>query len=773
MAKVIKNGEPVECEVLNENAGQYIVKFKTGAVRGINKNRVYDLDRIDEGVLDTIRNATNKYGRKVISAVKNVTEKIKGFAYRMMKIGKLVVFADDEKVLPAMSPVNTLVFGQRKGVTFIPGDDVVALANENGIPAKAFEDAPFDDAPFDGDQYITYPELNESYLRKPSNSILSALFESEEKIQNASGEWLKPDQRITLNAIHNAPGTPYDKEVEIHDWTLDLIVKRIYQDYESRYRGFEDKEPPVMMFGAPGIGKTAIIAKVRDKISAKHPGNPKITVYSIDAASISFDTFTMPAVTGAGPTIVPDDIEQDYFDDPRNINDKKVVKKPTNMLGTVYVDPTIKDLPKTWLPVYDMTGKSEEELYYANIVANGGKVDEIVKEDGTKEFKVVREGYGGIFFIDEFSRITFEGQRVLMGAPLDRKIAANLVFGDKWVFVCAANRKSDMSIDKGQIAYMDIEPAIRTRWSLVNYVPEPDDWFKWAMESPKTKKFFNTNICPEIIEYIKYSMGKSAHKGESKENTNPYGDYYEVWNMKINNQDAPLMEKKAFACPRTWDGVSSALGKMKLFQEEDDEVSYTVKEFVFKYQNLVVHRLIPIIGGDVVERFVEYMTSFVFLTADDVQRVLTQSPDSTINLSNDDNAKRSFALLTRLIQLQKDKNIPTKVPFIDGEYADANELKQPTSTSYDGVMKAIEGAESMRNFDKKDDFEKARMLISVYYFLALISLRLESNGQLNKEVFNNLANGVESQFKFDPSDKNISKDLSLAAKMKADILTNF
>jgi hypothetical protein len=770
MAKVIKNGEPVECEVLHENAGQYIVKFKTGVVREINKNRVYDLDRIDEGVLDTIRNTANKYGKKVISAAKNVAEKVKGLAYRMMKIGKLVVFADDEKVLPAMSPVNTLVFGQRKGVTFVPGDDVVALANENGIPAKAFEDAPFDDAPFDGDQYITYPELNESYSRKPSNSILSALFEAEEKIQTASGEWLKPDQRIDLGAINKAPGTSYDKEVEIYDWTLQQISDRVFEDYESRYDGFEDEEPPVMMFGAPGIGKTAIIASLRDRISAAHPENPKVTVYSIDAASISFDTFTMPAVTG-GVNIVSKDIEQKYFDGP--VKGNNAVNNSINKAGTAYVDPSIKDLPKTWLPVYDTTGKSEEEIYYANIVANGGKVDEIVNEDGTKEFKVVREGYGGIFFIDEFSRITFEGHRVFMGAPHDRKIAENLKFGDRWVFICAANRKSDMSKDKGQDAYMDIEPAIRTRWSLVNYVPEPDDWFKWGMETPKSKRFFNTNICPEIIEYVKYSMGKSAHKGETRENTNPVGDYYEVWNMRIGDQDAPLIANKSFACPRTWAGVSDALGKMKYFKEKENNVSLTVKELVSKYQKQVVDRLVPIIGGGVVTRFVKYMTSFVFLTADDVQRVLTQSPDSTINLSNDDNAKRSLALCTRLIQLQNDKNIPTNVQFIDDGYADANELKQPTSTLYNGVMKAIEGAESMRNFDKKDDFEKARMLISVYYFLALISLRLESNGQLNKEVFNNLANGVESQFKFDPSDKNISKELSLAAKMKADILTKF
>ena len=62
MAKYhLKNSNnTVNCEVLNESAGDYIVRFNNGVVQNVPKDRVTHLDKIDEGVLyNTVIKAYN------------------------------------------------------------------------------------------------------------------------------------------------------------------------------------------------------------------------------------------------------------------------------------------------------------------------------------------------------------------------------------------------------------------------------------------------------------------------------------------------------------------------------------------------------------------------------------------------------------------------------------------------------------------------------------------------------------------------------------------
>ena len=174
----------------------------------------------------------------------------------------------------------------------------------------------------------------------------------------------------------------------------------------------------MLIWGAPGIGKTAIIRSLVDIVKEK-TGND-ITIISVNGGNVGPDDFTMPATVRR--TITNDDM-----DDADNDDFKGATKT------------VIKDLPKDWLPLFNPSGYNPELL---NAIANGGGL--VKDEDGND---VINNGPGGIFFIDEYSRMTQAGMDALMQTPTTREIGSNstLRFGDRWVIVCAANRKSDMS----------------------------------------------------------------------------------------------------------------------------------------------------------------------------------------------------------------------------------------------------------------------------------------------------------------------------------------
>ena len=128
----------VNCEILNESAGDYIVRFKNGVIQNVPKYRVSQLDNIDEGVLDTVRGAAetvNKYGRKFKSKVKDIAKKVKEFLVKAFVADGFVIFKGTEnKYLEASHPVNAMEGAKTTNcVNSVPGSDTVELCKELGI----------------------------------------------------------------------------------------------------------------------------------------------------------------------------------------------------------------------------------------------------------------------------------------------------------------------------------------------------------------------------------------------------------------------------------------------------------------------------------------------------------------------------------------------------------------------------------------------------------------------------------------------------------------
>lgn len=554
----------VTCEVLNESMNNYIVRFRNGVVQSVPKNRVSNLDYIDEAVLDDIRDTVTKYGRKFISKTKDITKKVIDFFVKSFVVDNFVFFKDEQgRVLSAIHPVNAME-GARyvDSVNYVPGSDTIELCNELGITPNAIENYQFE-GEYDG--AIQFPEnTNESV--KSYNSLVKTLFEAEDDKR------LSKSEKIDLN------GT-------FCDWTQEQIVNYIANEYISRYEGNKPKTLPLMIWGAPGIGKTAIIRSIRNIV--KQEIGKTINIISVNGGNVGPDDFTMPAkIAKTIKSSSAENMDDDAF-----------------RAGSTL---SIQDLPKNWLPVYNPDSEDVDPKVL-NAIANGLKLKDIENADPDN----IENGPGGIFFIDEYSRMTPAGMDALMQTPTTREIGSNstLTFGDRWVIVCAANRKSDMS-RKLKSEVLTFEGASKTRFNHCNFVPSPESWLEWAKKESKNRPG-RKNVIPEITNYI---------TEEIREHPNDFGDFYEMWSHPQGDLDAT----KGTACPRTWEALSETIIDQALnnrFGKRYDSVADIP-------QRDLVEMATGIVGGAVANRFANFVSRNSAFTPEDAKNVWTKGDDA-------------------------------------------------------------------------------------------------------------------------------------------------
>lgn len=557
MAKYqLKNSnKKVDCELLTENEGQYVVRFKNGIVQRVPKNRISNLDKIDEGVLDTIKGI----GGKLVDKIKGAARKIKEFFVEVFNVGDFVFFkTDQDNILSASHPINSIKGSQSvDSVNFIPSEETIELCDELGIQPVAVENFEFNDDYTGAFDFTLSTFVGES--KKETTSLIDALHE---------GERLKDSEKIKLS------GT-------FCDWDEEKIVEYIANEYMSRFRGKQPNSLPLLIWGAPGIGKTAIIRSLKDIV--KGITGKDINILSINGGSVGSDDFTMPAQI------------------------ERKVKIIDSKEGS-YTETTIKDLPKSWLPVYDANEKDEDVLTKTKMIANGA-----IEVDG----EITEDGPGGIFFIDEFSRMTPAGINALMQTPTSRNIgnSSALTFGDRWVIVCAANRKGEMSRNLRSEA-LEFEGASKTRFNHCNFVPNPENWLKWANSESKRRPG-RKNILNEIISYIEDELKKGK-------TTSGIGDFYEMFSHPHGDLDG----LKGTACPRTWEGFSEVL----IDQCLENEIGTRYSDVPSIPKAKIVETGAGILGKDVAERFADFVSQFSVFTAKDAENVWTKGDSVTYEI---------------------------------------------------------------------------------------------------------------------------------------------
>lgn len=517
----------VNCEVLHENLNGYIVRFDNGMIKNVKKSNVYALDRIDEAVLDDIRGGLSKFGKQVADVARYVGNKIKNaFSF----IGGTLFFMFKGKPVFANHPINIMELAKdADNVGFIPSTSTVELCNDAGVDVvkRTYK---FDNSGYGG-SFDTKEAVNESKKISLFKYILNEDFDIDYMTyKDPDTNEDDPDRLVRLQT-----------KMKIKDYPGSIISYNLHNTYTGLVEGKVSpggaRSMPVI-YGAPGIGKSTIVQNFADELAKENYkneiGQPLGTpaVITVNATTIHPESFTLPAKMEEfiRNNVGSFQLASDYTDDYEQME--------------ISTGPAIQDLPKNWLPVYNSVGKTKKQLEVANAIANGGAV---VKDKKTGE-EIVVNGPGGLFFLDEFSRMGKMNFTSLMTLVTGNNLGNGLLFGDRWIIVGAANRNEDEN--DGETTGLIYSAALDGRVVLWNYVPNPNDWKKWALKINKVTGTYN--VLPEVVDFVMDSVKISEEGFEYSGNVGYY--YYSV---KPDNQNESMDFPRA--TPRRWEMVSNEI----------------------------------------------------------------------------------------------------------------------------------------------------------------------------------------------------------------------
>ena len=558
----------VACDILNESNEMYVVRFDNGLITCVDKSKVSDLNSIDEGVLDMVKNAgekVSKFGKNFVSKVKDTANKIKDFFVKAFNIDQFVYFkVDDGDILSASHPINAMIAASNDdSLNVMPSSVSVEMCREMGIEPIAIENFEYE-GEYEGS--LEYgEELSES--TKP-NSVLVKLNERNEDF-------------ITGKPID--PHSPYMGTTKTRmyiDVPASKVVDFIMEEYEGRLKG-NWKALPYFIWGAPGTGKTEIISGILKLINQTYGYMPNMI--AINARTISSESFSFPASVLKGLSDEEASIMAKIQAKKSGASYEDILKKFKDESSKVAV---ISDLPKDWMPVYNPKDpRGPEYVEMARRLANGGKVN---RETGELE-----DGPGGIIFIDEYARMSDDAIASLMQLPSSRYFATEAqTLGDRWIVVAAANRKGDLGARTNTRDFVAQDAAMNTRWQIFNFVPTFKEWKEWALKD----KNGTTNVNPEIVQYVERSIDEDKAFGEG------FGDFYNM--SDIHGGETNTAEPKA--CPRSWESASQIFNV--LIKKYGDINSIP--------DNILGERLAMNVGDPVAKRFISFIRKFKFSNED-------------------------------------------------------------------------------------------------------------------------------------------------------------
>ena len=292
---------------------------------------------VDEGLKDVFNAVKNKF-KKAWQYLKDI----------VVKIGSYILPVDEQgDIIPAISPLTA---GQaytdgliNRGSTFVHMDNEGARIT--GCKNKFRDALKLYGAFAKGNSLKYYASIKESINSNNQDNIVN-----EVRLQNQ-------DPEAKYNVI--VDNTKLKKRIK-----MAIMNKNLAR---------------LMIWGAPGIGKTAILMNVLDELESDYPD------YRLIVKTLSNETpdnFTLP--------------------------------KYVDVDGSEKAD----DVPKTWLPVYKPTG------------------DQAV--DAVRSDKCGK----GLLFIDELSRATPQVLNVILPL-INEGIFNGYKLGDGWTIVVASNRAED------------------------------------------------------------------------------------------------------------------------------------------------------------------------------------------------------------------------------------------------------------------------------------------------------------------------------------------
>lgn len=457
---------------INESTKLATMQFGDKTNSNIPLNEVY----LNEGAL---KDMIKKTGKKIKDAAIATWNKIKDI---VKVVGGFLIPVDEsgEELREFVNaPVNLPMMPLPSAVKLVPAEGALGICDEYG--ARVRNNATVDEAfaqsmKDEKDEIETYWTRVMREYANPENESLT--LSETVKMVNETYYHATVDSKVLNEAAIpslNSPSGLYGEKLGTKTLVRTLITnlkhqlnpitnhERTDEDLINQLRNGTNYVKPLLIWGAPGIGKTAILKQAAKFL--KEDEGMNLDMVTVCCGGIKTDDFELP-------------------DTARNIIGRKVA------IST----------PKTWLPVINIASLTDEQLLEANEFYNSGKFRILAPTDETInktyddngeakkaiDWKSLGTGEtfdGGIIFFDEFARLrnlkvmdtmmTFVGDRTYVDMPL----ATN------WVTVAAANRLSDDLLSEADPTFHGLwDTAKQSRFTHCTYAPSKEEWLEWARD---------------------------------------------------------------------------------------------------------------------------------------------------------------------------------------------------------------------------------------------------------------------------------------------------
>lgn len=507
--------------------------------------------------------------------IKKGWEKVKSFfKIGMKKIKDFIAIFDNEgHVLPVLAPQAVMdKFSDSSAVKVLGtaslNDSVTEAGGNINTTKPVFDDeATYDYGP-DGEEFFDYvldkkykddvefqnlmsiPSIIQEHYNIPDEEM-NKIFED---VMNEDWETIKKDRvnyvdKKELSNIKQINIKKFEGVINqlIEDWSINCGKSSISVDGDD----VEIGEPMgnVLIFGAPGIGKSTVPHAVVDKFNsevAKFDQSKMISLISINCANLSAGDFMMPTMPKENDVLPTLSEFEDAFpqssDYLKGLDDHQ--KKELAM--TIQNSGQFKssDAPKCWLPSYKPVGNNKINKMLDDYSNGGVYMD--------KDKTTYKTGGGGIILFDELLRCDPDVFRQLMNFLLERSLNG-WVLGSKWALIACSNRPCDDGEVNKVWKSWNSTPAAKDRWeNMYQLIPDPESWKKWARKKG----------CDELL--LEFMFDKDSM----------VGDEYPRWHSMVPNSSSSANQVLPVT-PRRWQKAFSAIGKYKLkkSRESGEKVS--------------------------------------------------------------------------------------------------------------------------------------------------------------------------------------------------------
>ena len=512
------------------------------------------LQKANEGFIkDTIK----KGWEKAKSFFKICMRKIKNF---------IAIFDSDGHLLPVVSPQAVMDNFAGSSAVKVLGtnalnDSVTEAGGKINTSAPTFDEGVYDEGP-DGDKFFDW-ELNKEYKNsieyKNFMSIPSIIKEhynySDEEFEKLNEAWKDvAKERVSyldksqLGKVKAINVDKFEKLINglIEDWSINSGKSSVSVDGEDVEIG--DPMGNILVFGAPGIGKSTVPQLVVDKFNrneAKGDPSKMISLISINCANIAAGDFMMPTMPKENDVISTINDFAETFPESGEYFKKLSKDEQGKVAVTIQNSGQFKssDAPKCWLPSWRKTGNDKIDKMLDDYSNGGVYMD--------KDRHTYKTGGGGIILFDELLRCDPDVFKQLMNFLLDRELNGWRL-GSKWAIIACSNRPCDDAEVANVWNSWSSTPAAKDRWEgFYQLIPDPESWKKWA----------RSKGCDELIlEFIFDDNDDSARDGNGE---------YVRWHTMVKDASEDSAQVAPIS-PRRWQKAFSRLGKAKIKKSREE-----------------------------------------------------------------------------------------------------------------------------------------------------------------------------------------------------------